>query len=974
MASAHHYNPELNQVESESEFHIVMANHSLSDHTPLLNESAFQNEQSKKLFEAIDELRRCGANHDIDLPELVIVGDQSAGKSSLLQSLTDIPFPIAGRLCTRFPTRIVSRRTISQDESYRVSLEKGLPCGFAISGSAREQYPSFTQSRRILTPDDFKDLIKRASELLLPKLAQKETAETITESRSNFSSDVLRIEIAGPDRSHFSIIDVPGVFQSRTKDLTEEEKDGVRRMVSSYMESPHSIIICVASGTNDLANQAAFDMALKHDKTGERTVGVITKCDATQHVEQAKLAQNKEKHLRHGWFVVRNRTPEEVAQSISATERAEREARFFASAPWTRLERERCGTAAVAEYLTKLLSKSIEETFPTLLRTIEDLQASKAAQLDRLGPPRKTLEDKRAYLAKLAQDFRSLALPALRGRYDKIPHGMRLRRVIRDANDSFTVQMKTSGHSAPFMEIPKLMNFQTPGIPQTELSNVHAPATSKTPFLATTTFDPGLPQTNLSYVQASGIPETPFRATIALESERRHFQRDFDEPVAQFQTITTMPEYQKHSVEEIRLRDYLQGRKSAVEERQGPVSSGIIDGTTTNLSGGPSGGSFGLFDTKESGASPAKHEEYYLNKSSSGFGSNGLFGGTNSSAASAGIISNRLQNQTSDAPSPRSGGLDASTSTRIMGVGSKTPVASTNLFHTTRMTNGSFIVSDEHKKTPLFSTDRSSAKIYQWIRDGIRSTRGTELQGTLNPDVLPILFHKQAENWKKLSHDHLNLVTESALATTMQMIDTLCTDSYTQEKIQMKIRQANEDAKSRGMTLLSGHLENILHKHLQTNNSGFEEKIKEARLLRFQNALRRYQTRLNRFQSFGIGSGTKPDDVFWIDSRDTAALFDELHISNQQNLEDEIHDTLKAYYEIARENFVEFVTQVVIERYLDDDQGPVLSFSPVYVGKLSDTEVEALAAETESVIREREEMEATLQRLAHAKKIALKYS
>ena len=61
----------------------------------------------------------------------------------------------------------------------------------------------------------------------------------------NFSDDVLKIEISGPDRSHFSILDVPGIFQSLTKDLTEKEKFGVKHMVMSYMAPKQSIIMCV---------------------------------------------------------------------------------------------------------------------------------------------------------------------------------------------------------------------------------------------------------------------------------------------------------------------------------------------------------------------------------------------------------------------------------------------------------------------------------------------------------------------------------------------------------------------------------------------------------------------------------------------------------------------------------------------------------------------------------------------------------
>lgn len=62
-------------------------------------------------------------------------------------------------------------------------------------------------------------------------------------SGKNFSGDILKIEISGPGRSHFSILDVPGVFQSLTQDLTKEEKEGVTRMVSWFMTPKQSVIM-----------------------------------------------------------------------------------------------------------------------------------------------------------------------------------------------------------------------------------------------------------------------------------------------------------------------------------------------------------------------------------------------------------------------------------------------------------------------------------------------------------------------------------------------------------------------------------------------------------------------------------------------------------------------------------------------------------------------------------------------------------
>lgn len=59
----------------------------------------------------------------------------------------------------------------------------------------------------------------------------------------NFSRDVLKVEISGPNRSYFSILDVPGVFQSATHDITKEERDGVREMVASYMAPKQSVIM-----------------------------------------------------------------------------------------------------------------------------------------------------------------------------------------------------------------------------------------------------------------------------------------------------------------------------------------------------------------------------------------------------------------------------------------------------------------------------------------------------------------------------------------------------------------------------------------------------------------------------------------------------------------------------------------------------------------------------------------------------------
>ena len=280
------------------------------------------------------------------------------------------------------------------------------------------------------------------------------------------------------------------------------------------------------------------------------------------------------------------------------------------------------------------------------------------------------------------------------------------------------------------------------------------------------------------------------------------------------------------------------------------------------------------------------------------------------------------------------------------------------------------------------------AEIYEWIRNEIKTSRGTELQGTMNPDVLPILFHKQARKWRGISESHFDNITKIAYNATWQVLDAVCKDPLTKKKITSCIREVTARSKDRFLALLSQRVDHILSRHLQTNNPAFEQKVSEARKKRFQAALERYKLSKTRqplenaqptrfgipIPNTNIHEGSDEDaNRLVIDMRDVGALFAELHMSNSQNLEDEIHDTLKAYYEIARDDFIEYVTQLIVEPYLSDLEGPVLFFSPVYVAGLKDEDIGALGQEDESNMRKRTEKEETLARLNQAEKIAREY-
>lgn len=162
------------------------------DTEPPILENPFESESSRILFDAIDKLQSCQAGQDIDIPQvsekhedtllvpnfsltmkqLVIVGAQSAGKSSLLQSLIDVPFPVGSGCCTRFATRIVSRRTPagSKNTTLITIVKPDFDLNEQFNYDGNREVPSFSHTPSTFTAQDFTELMTEVSPVHLPVL------------------------------------------------------------------------------------------------------------------------------------------------------------------------------------------------------------------------------------------------------------------------------------------------------------------------------------------------------------------------------------------------------------------------------------------------------------------------------------------------------------------------------------------------------------------------------------------------------------------------------------------------------------------------------------------------------------------------------------------------------------------------------------------------------------------------------------
>ena len=247
---------------------------------------ALQSKDHRDLLDIIDKLRSKGISRYVDLPEIIVCGDQSAGKSSVLEAISGMSFPTKDNLCTRFATELVLRR--DTNTGVKISINPGLE----RSPNERDRLSRFPFEIDIANLD-LGSVVEKAKE-----------AMGLSDAKV-FSTDTLRMELRGPTQPHLTMVDLPGLFRAGNKDQSVDDATTVRNMVRDYMRRPRSIILAVVSAKSDFALQEVTELARELDPRGTRTLGLITKPDTLDagsgsEASYIKLAQNKDVVFRLG--------------------------------------------------------------------------------------------------------------------------------------------------------------------------------------------------------------------------------------------------------------------------------------------------------------------------------------------------------------------------------------------------------------------------------------------------------------------------------------------------------------------------------------------------------------------------------------------------------------------------------------------------------------------------------------------------
>uniref|UniRef100_A0A3P8Q063 Interferon-induced GTP-binding protein Mx n=1 Tax=Astatotilapia calliptera TaxID=8154 RepID=A0A3P8Q063_ASTCA len=319
-------------------------------------------EKVRPCIDLIDSLRSLGVEKDLALPAIAVIGDQSSGKSSVLEALSGVALPRGSGIVTRCPLELKMKRKKEGEEwTGRISYQ----------GHEEEIEDPTTVDKKI-------------------EEAQNEMAGVGV----GISDELISLEIASPEVPDLTLIDLPGIARVAVKGQPENIGDQIKRLIQKFITKQETISLVVVPCNVDIATTEALKMAQQVDPEGERTLGILTKPDLVDKGTEEnvlEIVHNEVIHLNKGYMIVRCRGQKEITEKVSLTEALEKEEMFFKDHPYfhTLYSEGHATVPKLAEKLTLELVNHIERSLPRLEEQIEDKLAQTQAELDRYGngPP-----------------------------------------------------------------------------------------------------------------------------------------------------------------------------------------------------------------------------------------------------------------------------------------------------------------------------------------------------------------------------------------------------------------------------------------------------------------------------------------------------------------------------------------------------------------------------------------------------------
>uniref|UniRef100_A0A8D0AD83 Interferon-induced GTP-binding protein Mx n=1 Tax=Sander lucioperca TaxID=283035 RepID=A0A8D0AD83_SANLU len=294
-----------------------MGNRGMEELIPLVN----------KLQDAFSSI---GQACNLDLPQIAVVGGQSAGKSSVLENFVGRDFLPRG-------SGIVTRRPLVLQ---------------LISATAEWAEFLHCKGKKFTDFDEVRQEIEGET-------------DRVTGANKGISPIPINLRVYSPHVLNLTLIDLPGITKVPVGDQPVDIEQQIRDMILQFITKESCLILAVTPANTDLANSDALKLAKDVDPQGLRTIGVITKLDLMDEGTDARdILENKLLPLRRGYIGVVNRSQKDIdgRKDIKAALDAER--KFFLSHASYRHMAEKMGTPRLQRVLNEQLTNHIRDTLP----------------------------------------------------------------------------------------------------------------------------------------------------------------------------------------------------------------------------------------------------------------------------------------------------------------------------------------------------------------------------------------------------------------------------------------------------------------------------------------------------------------------------------------------------------------------------------------------------------------------------------
>uniref|UniRef100_A0A8C1TCX8 Si:dkeyp-110c12.3 n=1 Tax=Cyprinus carpio TaxID=7962 RepID=A0A8C1TCX8_CYPCA len=324
-------------------------------------------------------MRRIGIEKELALPSIAVVGDQSSGKSSVLEALSGVALPRGSGIVTRCPLELKLRKS--------------------NNGSSWAATISYNEVRETFhDPAQVESYVRRAQNMLAG-------------DGVGICEDLISLEIRSPDVCDLTLIDLPGITRVPVKGQPEDIGDQIRRLILKFVSKKETINLVVVPCNVDIATTEALRMAQGVDPDGLRTLAILTKPDLVDKGAEAdilQVLQGKVVPLKKGYTIVRCRGQSDINENVSLAEATRQEKEFFAKNTHFShlLEEQRATIPCLSTRLTKELVEHIKSSLPSLRDQIHIHLSAARFELKNYadGPP---LEPERMgpYLSKKILEF-----------------------------------------------------------------------------------------------------------------------------------------------------------------------------------------------------------------------------------------------------------------------------------------------------------------------------------------------------------------------------------------------------------------------------------------------------------------------------------------------------------------------------------------------------------------------------------------